>query len=358
MSIPRFAWNSSDEKPKPASNYDIKYGYGLIKRESLNWPTYNIITTPSAFNAARKLLATKPVGSANVRLLDWNYLDQIEHDLPNSELFVGIGGGMALDASKYIALKRGVPLIIIPSIVSSGAIIHGHVAKWERRHIVGTDFDWPWIDFDDILVDYDLVLEAPDRLNSAGLGDVLCGFASISEWKHNASTGKCPPCDNKMINRTLDHHNYIVDGFPKTLCNDQSLSDKSIKFIMSAIQDRDELSVRDPAAPSADHSLWLAIEEINSKSYIHGEIVALSAAIIAWHCGESPSVLPKWLDICQVNWRPRSAGISKIELQRALEFIPSYLSNKISINDTPSILSTDPIIGKTFNNLWNFLDEC
>ena len=87
-------------------------------------------------------------------------------------------------------------------------------------------------------------------------------------------------------------------------------------------------------------------------------MVALSAAIIAWHCGESPSVLPKWLDICQVNWRPRSAGISKIELQRALEFIPSYLSNKISINDTPSILSTDPIIGKTFNNLWNFLQKC
>ena len=101
MSIPRFAWNSSDEKPKPASNYDIKYGYGLIKRESLNWPTYNIITTPSAFNAARKLLATKPVGSANVSLLDCNYLDQIEHDLPNSQLFVGIGGGTLESFSSF-----------------------------------------------------------------------------------------------------------------------------------------------------------------------------------------------------------------------------------------------------------------
>ena len=322
MPIPRFAWNSSDQKPKPARNYDIKYDYGLINRESSSWPSYNIVTTPSAFKAARKLLTKPPVGSANVSILDWLYLDQIEHDLPDAELLVGIGGGMALDASKYIALKKGVPLIIIPSIVSSGAIIHGHVAKWEGRHIVGTGADWPWIDFDDILVDYDLVLEAPDRLNSAGLGDVLCGFASIAEWRHNASIGKGPPCDNKMINSTLDHHKYIVDEFPKTLCDDQSLSEQSIKFIMSAIQDRDELSLRDPAAPSADHSLWLAMEEINSKSYIHGEMVALSAAIIAWHCGESPTILPKWLDICRVTWRPLSSGISKTELRRALEFIP------------------------------------
>ena len=70
MSIPRFAWNSSDEKPKPASNYDIKYGYGLIKRESSNWPTYNIITTPSAVTGALKLVAAKPGGAANVRRLD------------------------------------------------------------------------------------------------------------------------------------------------------------------------------------------------------------------------------------------------------------------------------------------------
>ena len=76
-----------------------------------------------------------------------------------------------------MALDKGVPLIQVPSIVSTGAIIHGVLAKFIGRELVGKTDEWPWVDCEYVLVDYDLVLEAPYYLNSAGLGDILCGYA-------------------------------------------------------------------------------------------------------------------------------------------------------------------------------------
>ena len=60
-----------------------------------------------------------------------------------------------------MALKLQKPLVLVPSIVSTGAIIHGVFARWRGRKAVGDVDSWPWFDFQDILVDYDVVLKAP-----------------------------------------------------------------------------------------------------------------------------------------------------------------------------------------------------
>ena len=49
-------WNDS-AKARPASDIDIRCGSGLLRRESRNWPPYGVVTTPSAWAAARPHLA-------------------------------------------------------------------------------------------------------------------------------------------------------------------------------------------------------------------------------------------------------------------------------------------------------------
>ena len=80
-----------------------------------------------------------------------------------ANLVVGLGGGRALDASKYIALATELPLVLVPTVVSTGAIIHSMFAKWNGRKI-SSPKEWPWVDCEHVLVDYDLVLEANDYL--------------------------------------------------------------------------------------------------------------------------------------------------------------------------------------------------
>ena len=178
---------------RPARDVDIRYGSGLVLEESAGWPRYLAIATRTPWRIVQPYLAVQPAAAGIVRFQDWDHLEEVSRSLPNdAELVVGIGGGTSLDASEYVALRKGLPLVLVPTVVSTGAIIHGVFPKWKGRHFVPPASEWPFCDAEHVLVDYDLVLEAPEHLNTAGLGDVLCGFAGIAEWRTQARLGKAP----------------------------------------------------------------------------------------------------------------------------------------------------------------------
>ena len=225
---------------KPAAEYDIRYGSELLKKESAGWPPYLMVSTPTAYRTAQPYLSKPPTGVAHAMWLDSKHQKEISESLPDdAELVIGLGGGRALDVSKFVALDKDLPLIMVPTIVSTGAIIHGVVAKWDGRKIVGSADDWPWVDCDHVLADDDLILEAPYYLNTAGLGDILCGYAAPAEWRWRSKNGLGPPCDEAAIAQVLTHHEEITQGFEATLDTEGNLTGKSVRHIMKSVQERD-----------------------------------------------------------------------------------------------------------------------
>ena len=357
MDRPLGSWSLETGVAKTAAEHDLRFGHGLLRRESADWPPYFAVTTPSAYRVAEKYLARDPEAVERARLLDWTHLQSIADATPDSaEIVVGIGGGIALDASKYVALTKNLPLVIVPTIVSTGSIIHSIFAKWEGHTTVGSGSEWPWLDFDHAVIDYDVVLEAPSQLNTAGLGDVLCGYAPMAEWRRNSRLGIGPPFDEAAVSVAAGHFEQVRTGFPKTLDAGGGLTPDSVRFIVTAIQERDDKTLKHPDAPAADHAVWLAAEEINRKGWIHGEFVALGALMIAWHCQEDPDTLADALDACQVRRRPTEIGVARDELVRALDYAPAFMSDEANGRDVRSILRSDPITGARFDALWDYLE--
>ncbi len=359
MREPNGSWSgATGGTARTAAEQDLRYGSGLLHRESGGWPSYFAVTSPSAYRAARPYLDREPAGFGYARLLDWTHLQDIADSVPGGvELIVGVGGGVAVDASKYVALEKGLPLVLAPTIVSTGAIIHSFFAKWKGHKTIDSPDTWPWINFDHAVIDYDLVLEAPYYLNTAGLGDVLCGYSGFCEWRRNARLGIGEPFDESAAAPTADYFRQIVEGFPLTLDSAGGLTPDSVRLIMEAVRDRDAKNLRSPAAPMADHPLWLAAEEINGRTWIHGEFVALSAVVIAWRCEEGVDTLTGWLDACKVRWRPGDVGVAREELLKALEHAPAFMSDASRGNDVRSILRERPITGARFDALWSFLQS-
>jgi glycerol-1-phosphate dehydrogenase [NAD(P)+] len=357
MAKPRGSWSgASSGLAKTAARHDLRYGSGLLERESRGWPAYFAVTSPSAFRSARPFLVREPEARGHARLLDWGHLQDIADSVPDGvELIAGMGGGVVVDASKYVALKRGLPLILVPTIVSSGAIVHSFFARWEGHKIIGPFDTWPWLDFDHALIDYELVLEAPYYLNTAGLGDVLCSYSGFCEWRRNSRLGIGEPYDEPALAVTAGHFRQVVSEFPKTLGAEGELTAASVRLIMEAVRNRDDKNIKHPAATAADHPLWLAAEEINGRTWVHGELVALGAVVIAWYCEEDVDTLTGWLDTCMVRWRPRDIDVSREELRRALEYAPAFMSDGSRGNDVNSILRHEPLTGASFDALWAFL---
>lgn len=250
------------ERFRPASEVEIRYGHGLVRTESQTWPRYLAVTGKTAWSHVTRYVAKQPEGVGVVRLLDWGHLEAVTKSLPdNADMVIGFGGGTALDASKYVALRKDLPLRLVPTAVSTGAIIHGVFAKWKGHSIIGPVQEWPYCDFEHVLVDYDLVLEAPWYLNTAGIGDILCMYSGVAEWRLNAKLGQAPPVDETAARDSISYYESVVDSFPKTLKSDGSLTPHSVGFIMKAVQDRDDRQLRSPHAPGAGHSMTGPIEE-------------------------------------------------------------------------------------------------
>ena len=349
----RGGW-SGDDKAKQPGDYTIRYGHGLLKEESAQWPRYIAVTSPSALQAAGPYLSQEPSATGFVRSLEWAFMEELTDSIgEDAELVVGLGGGRVLDVSKFVALKKELPLVIVPSIVSTGAIVHGRIPRLAGRKLApGPGKGMAWIDFEDILVDYDLVLGAPGYLNTAGLGDILCNYAGVAEWRRNAGRGVGPPVDQALVGNVERYHQELADRFPTTLAADGSLSPDSIVVIMKGLQDRADKMLEHPAAWSADHPFINCIQLVNDKDWVHGELAAMGALIVAWHCGVGPEALAARLDACGVRRRPRDMGVSREELRKTLERAPDYMAER----SIETVLQEEPITGSRFDALWGYLE--
>ena len=339
------------ENSRPAREVDVRLGHGLLRKESAAWPSYVAVATKSPWKAAQPYLAKQPAGIGIVTHLDWDHLELTTQSLPDDvELLVGGGGGTGLDASKYVALRKDLPLILVPTIVSTGAIIHGAFAKWKGRYALPPVSEWPFCDFEHAIVDYDLVLEAPEYLNISGLGDVLCGFAGIAEWRYAAERGLAPTDFQEIVSPNLEYFEWLASEFPKTLDQNGGLTAESVKFVMTAIHERDDRMLRSEHAPGADHVFPITLENAANRGFIHGELCALGAVIAAWKVGQQDE-LTGWLERALVRYKPVQMRMTRDELKTAVTALPADLEAR----EVNSALARDPISGAEFDRLWEYL---
>ena len=339
-----------------ARDYDIRFGHGLLRSDSANWGRYVVITTPSAWAAVEGELDHEPEGIGFNEWLDRTHLIEVSDSLPDDiDLVVGLGAGRALDHAKLVAKRKGKPLVQVPTVVSTGAIIHGFVADWDGRQIIG---QLAVVNCEYVLVDYDVVLKAPERLNTAGLGDVLCGYAGLSEWRRNAELGKTGPVEEDKTARAVALYDHIVTEFPKTLDENGELTPASVKEIMDAVQARDDALIKDDRAPGADHAFCFVVEIAADKYWIHGEMCALGAVIIAWRTNQSPETLTGWLDKCKVRWRPSDVEITREELGAGIAVWPQWMGD--GSDDKPasgSIVVQEPMTEEDIDACWEWLNS-
>jgi glycerol-1-phosphate dehydrogenase [NAD(P)+] len=232
---------------------------------------------------------------------------------------VGLGGGMALDAAKWVAWRTGLPLILAPSIVSVDASVTNTVAVRDGGTIVYEGF----VVADRIVVDTDLVERAPARLNRAGVGDLLSIHTGLVDWRLGARVGRIA-WDEPIASAAA----AVLDRVEALAPEVAAVSEAGVGGLVAMYAEVNGLCLRaghSGPEEGSEHYLAYRIEEVTGRSFVHGELVGLGTVLMAALQGDTSGRAARVLEACLVEWRPEQQRLDCATLLEALTGLPAFV---------------------------------
>ena len=163
-----------------------RFGAGSVDGLGDELGRFVVTTMDIPWRVTKDRLGGSPAAVITVESMELDVIERQIAAAPDCDTVVGIGGGQAIDLAKYLAWKRGIRLVSIPTVLSVDAFVTP-AAGVRRNHQVeylGTASPDP------LVIDYDLLRTAPADLNVAGVGDLLSIHTATFDWVLAERRGK------------------------------------------------------------------------------------------------------------------------------------------------------------------------
>jgi glycerol-1-phosphate dehydrogenase [NAD(P)+] len=149
-----------------------------------------IASGPALAAATRAGLCLPAAWSAEPREASEPHFEDLARAVPaDTEVVYGIGGGLAADAAKYVAWRRGLPLALIVTALSVDAHFTW-VSGVRRDGCVAYLATGPAAV---VYADVAFLAAAPPHLRAAGVCDLLSIATALHDWRYAEERGMNPP---------------------------------------------------------------------------------------------------------------------------------------------------------------------
>jgi glycerol-1-phosphate dehydrogenase [NAD(P)+] len=267
--------------------------------------------------AARLPAPDRLIRAAN---MDAEHLESLLDDEPDTHCVVGFGGGAALDTAKFVAWRTGKPLVQIPTITSVDAAFTDAVGVRQggRVRYVGQ------VLAERVVLDADLIRQAPARLNRAGVGDVLSCHTGLWDWRAAVRAGHGPvwDADAAALGETL-----LVELAAQA--DAVSAVDASgVRWLASAYQRIGAMCHRIGHScfeEGSEHHFAYAYEHLTGMHPLHGELIALGVFVMSHLQDNVPSHVHELLARTGVVCHPADIGVTEDDFRRTFAMLPDYV---------------------------------
>jgi glycerol dehydrogenase-like iron-containing ADH family enzyme len=309
----------------------------MIEEYAADFRDALIVTMDAPWNAARKRLDVEATTPVMVETMEREVVEAAEQDLPQADTVVGLGGGMALDMAKYVAWKRGVRLILFPSIMSVDACVTREVAIREGRRVRYVGDIRP----DVVVVDYRLIRGAPPRLNRAGAGDILSIHTALFDWKlAHAERGE--RYDSDIADGARRALQRLAEGWRDI----RDVTDDGIRLLAELFAAVNELCGRFGSSrpeEGSEHFWAYNVEYLTGKQFIHGELVSLGVALMAGLQDNLAEEVHQFLEKARVKYRPEDLHLSRDEVTRSLLSLKDHVKKEQLMFSIANAITIDAV---------------
>lgn len=281
-----------------------------------------VIAHPEPWASLEPDFGVEPAAIVMVQGLEREYLDGLLRELPDGPI-LGIGGGSAMDAAKWVHWNRGVPLWQVPSLPSVNASFTHMVAV---RDATGVHYSGDAIP-ETVFVDFDLMREAPAYLLRGGIGDVFTCHTARWDWEYGVSKGHDPAWDDHAAAESLRIVAELYDLAPelreRTDLGIQQLMELH-RLIGKMCDDYGHARFEE----GSEHFFAYAFEFVNGHTIMHGELGSLGVLIMSALQDNRPDYAQEIVTRAGVRHRPDQLGITWAEIEAALRELPRFVERE------------------------------
>lgn len=139
--------------------------------------------------------------------------DQARQYAPDA--VIALGGGKAIDAAKGVARRLGIALIVCPTIASNDAPTSRLIVLYDDQHRVA-GVDYLTRNPDAVVVDTDIIVQAPARFFAAGIGDAISKKFEARQCKlaHGMNSYGTPPLNTALMLADMAYSTIVEFGVP------------------------------------------------------------------------------------------------------------------------------------------------
>lgn len=256
-------------------------------------------------------------------------LDEIEtvikkmKRLSDDSLLIGFGGGRIIDATKYIGLKTGLNFCSLPTALSHDGI-YSPVAVLSQDNgmkiRIGTPSPLG------IVVNLDIIQQAPIETIRAGIGDLLSNLSALKDWKFAEKNKK----------EQIDNFAYLLSYLAYKNISNFNLKDKDFleNLAYSLITSGLSMEISGSSRPcsGAEHLFSHAIDYLYpKKSTLHGIQVAFGILIAELFRGEEIEGIIKIYKKIGLPTSVKELGFEKKEIIQVIKIAPEMNKERYTI---------------------------
>jgi len=302
----------------------FRMGRGCITGIGKEFGKFVVTTMEIPWQVSRDRLGKSAEKVIMIESVEEAWLNEQVKTLPSCDAVLGIGGGQAVDAAKYISWKKGIRLITIPTILSVDAFVTPAAGIRRNHEVVYVGQSTP----DPLVVDFDVIRTAPPELNIAGIGDLLSMHTATFDWEFAHGKGKSEyPFSSEDVQKARAILKDLYHRLPEIRQN----TDKGLRAIVEGYMRLNTICL--PAGhyrveEGSEHYLFYELEERLQRPFIHGYIVGLGICLMSRLQGNDPRGITRIMDQVGLRYHPVGMEIRKEDLIAALMNLQNFVKHR------------------------------
>lgn len=303
---------------------ELRTGNDCAKNLGQELGKFVVTTMKIPWELTKGKLGGNPEAVFMVESMEEHWLDQLVNQIPDCDTVVGIGGGQAIDAAKYISWKKGIRLVSVPTILSVDAFVTPAIGirRNHEVHYVGNSSPNP------LVIDFNLLRTAPPELNIAGIGDLLSIHTATYDWEHAQHKNKS---EFPFLANDVATARKILTGLFPILSEIRDNTNKGLMAIVEGYMTINTICLpvgHYRVEEGSEHFIFYELEERLCRPFVHGNIVGLGIYLMSQLQENKFEEIRDVMNEVGLKYQPSNLGINKESLRLSLLTLKNYITQK------------------------------